>query len=359
MSQLPMSPDRPVRPVMGQPQLFFFCELASSELYAYLQSGALLHTLATHSYGLALATRDLTAIDAAVVRLLNQHQIPVVAWLILPPSEGVWFNLQNYPQALEHYTAFQTWARAEGLQFAAIGLDFEPPSADLDRIQHWGAREVLRRIWLARENVLFASARTAYTELIARIHHDGYEVHTYQLPFLADDRRAGTTLAQRALDILDLPVDLEVLMCYSSAPIETLGHDLGGALITSYGPTADSIAVGTLSGSTVRQGSAEGLPALSWAALERDLLLAANYTDTIYVYSLEGCLERDLLPRLTSLNWSRSTQPVLSKRVLVSLLRSSMLVGLLTARFSRTLLAWSGWILFLGLLFRRWHERRR
>ncbi|NTU81009.1 MAG: hypothetical protein HGA45_16780 [Chloroflexales bacterium] len=343
----------PARPGFGRPQLIFFCELEGPELREMLADDRVLPTLSACSYGVAIAMRKLDATTAEVVRLLNSHQIPVIAWLLLPPGEGFWFHLQNYPQAVERYRIFHTWARAAGIQFQAVGLDIEPPTSELDRIQRWGVRDLVRRIWLARENALFASARAAYTELIAEIHHDGYEVHTYQLPILADDRRAGTTLAQRALDIVDLPADVEVLMCYSSAPLDTLGNDLGGALITSYGPAADGIGVGTLSGLSVRDSSSEGLPALPWDALERDLLLAARHTDTIYVYSLEGYVERELLPRLATIDWDAEGRAILWKRGLVGTVRALILAWLLSARFSRLLFAWLGWGLFIILFARQ------
>jgi hypothetical protein len=341
------------RPGFGRPQLIFFSELAGPALRAMLQGSDILPRLAANGYGIALALRDLDETTAEAVRLLNASGVPVVAWLLLPPGEGIWLNLQNYPQAVERYRAFVAWARAAEARFHAIGLDVEPPTSELERLQRWGLRDLARRLWLARENVLFAAARAAYTELIAEIHHDGYEVHTYQLPILADDRRAGTTLAQRALDIVDLPADVEVPICYSSAPIEAFGNDLGGALVTSYGPSADAIGVGMLNSSLAHEGAGEGLPPLHWEALERDLLLAAHHTDTIYIYSLEGCIERGLLTRLNTLNWHAEGRAVLWKRTLVGAFRITILLWLLAARFSRVLFAWLGWGLFALLLARR------
>ena len=65
--------------------------------------------------------------DAEAVRLLNRNGVPVIAWLQLPPDEGLWFNLQNYPQAIERYRAFRAWARRNELNYDAVGLDIEPP----------------------------------------------------------------------------------------------------------------------------------------------------------------------------------------------------------------------------------------
>jgi hypothetical protein len=347
------------RQILGRPQLIFFSELDSPALEQLLEQPGLLADLSSSDCGIAVAVRELSPSDSEVFRLLNQHHIPVIAWLQLPPDEGYWFNLQNYPQAIERYRAFRSWARTDGLRFHAVGLDIEPPIRELSLLQRWGLRDLARRLWLARENVLYPAARAAYADLIAEIHHDGYEVHTYQLPVIADDRRAGTTLVQRSLDVIDLPADVEVLMCYSSIPLDRIGNDFGGALISSYGPAADGIGVGSIGGSTVTNSSAEGLPPLSWEALERDLLLAAHYTDTIYVLSLEGCVERGLIPRIAALNWDDEARVVAWKRVLVAMSRSLLFAGLLLARFSRGLIAWLGWGLAIFLLFRQLRAWRR
>ena len=350
--QAPITPTESISSLQGRPQLFFFCELDGAALGRLLAGPQLLPLLTANGYGVALATRDLDAATAAAVRLLNQHRVPLVAWLLLAPAEGFWLNLQNYPQAIERYHAFAAWARAYNLVFNAVGLDIGPPASILDHLRRWGGRHILRRIWQAHENTLFPAARAAYSDLIAEIHHDGYEVHTYQLPILADDRRAGTTLAQRTLDIVDLPADVEVLMCYSSVPVEALDHDLGGALISSYGPTADGIAVGAIGAHGARD-AGDALPPLTWEALERDLILAAHHTDVIYVDSLEGCLERGLLPRIGQINWEAEPQVALWKRLSVSVARGLLLTGLLFTRFSRAILAWLGWGLFALLLARR------
>lgn len=348
-----------LRPGFGQPQLIFFSELSGAALQAVLIRHDVLDQLRTSGYGIALGVRDLSDNDAEIVRLLNRSAIVVIAWLLLPPGEGYWFNLQNYPQAVERYRAFHHWAQRQGLHFHAVGLDIEPPISELARLQRWGAADLVRRLWQARENVLFPAARAAYTDLIAEIHHDGYEVHTYQLPILADDRRAGTTLAQRALDIVDLPADVEVLICSSSVPVDRLGNDLGGALISSYGPAADSIGVGSIGSSLVSDSSAEGLPSLAWDALERDLLLAAHHTDTIYLFSLEGCVERGLMPQIARMNWEAPAHAVRWKLAVVWFARAIILVGLLITRFGRSLFAWLGWGLAAVLLIRQIRAWRR
>lgn len=334
--------------------MIFSTELPGARLLAILRVGALA-ILAEQGYSVALTLAQLDDSYAAVARLLNQHDIPVIACLSLPPEDGFAFNLQNYPQALSCYQAFRAWAQQHELRFEAVGLSIEPPLSDVTQERQRGPRALGRRFWLARENVLYPSALAAYSELIVTIHHDGYEVHTFQMPVIADDRRAGTTVIQRALDIVDLPSDLDVLMCASGVPIDLLGNDLGGALVASYGANADAIGVGSIEASDP---DADGRAPLPWVALRRDLLLAARYTDTIYVFALEDCVERGLLAKIAALDWEAPAHARAGRRVLIGLLRGALFVVLMAGRFGRTWLAWAGWALAIVLWVRGRRARK-
>ena len=82
---------------------------------------------------------------------------------------------------------------------------------------------------------------------------------------------------------------------------------------------------------------------LPWPALRRDLLLAAQYTDTIYIHSLEDCVARDLLPKIAALDWEAPAHAKPSRRALIVLLRALLFGTLVAGRFGRTTLAWGGW----------------
>lgn len=336
--------------LLDRPRLIFATDLEADSLLSMINAPGVLDMLAAQGYEVALALPRLDSSRAQVTRMLNERGIPVTAWLLPPPDEGVAFNLQNYPQATACYHAFQQWVRAHDLRFAAVGLDIEPPLAEIAR---WGLRAIAHRLWLARENVLYPSAHAAYVELIAAARYDGYEVHTFQTPFIADDRRAGTMIVQHALDIVDLPADVDVLICPSSVPIDWLDSDLGGALIASYGPSADAIGITVVSSAVAKE---QDLALLSWPALRRDLLLAAQYTDTIYVFGLEDCVERGLLERLALLDWGSPARAGRVRRTLVTALRAALLSLLLVGRFGPTILAWAGWALAAFLWFR---DRRK
>jgi hypothetical protein len=353
-----------------RPRLIFSTELAGEALLATLCAPGALDMLTAQGCGVAMPLPLLDDAAAAAARLLNQHGIATVACLRLPAKEGFAFNLQNYPRALSCYQDFHAWARQHGLRFEAVGLSMEPPLDDLAEEWRRSARALARRFWLARENILYPSAHAAYGELIVTMHLDGYEVHTFQMPMIADDRRAGATLIQRALDIVDLRSDLDVLICSSIVPIEPLGDDLGGALIAGYGANADAIGVGSIDeagpssldalareDADERGPVSEKLSTLPWPALRRDLLLAARYTDTIYVHSLEDCVARDLLPKIGALDWEAPARARPSRRALIVLLRVLLFGVLVAGRFGRTTLAWGGWALAIALWLRGRRKR--
>ncbi len=348
------------RDVAGShPRLIFFTRLDAAGLRRLLMYEGLLEHLVLQAHGIALAVTTLDDVLADVVRHLNSRGIYTVAWLLMPVEYGGWFNAQNYPQAKQHYRAFHAWAQQHALHFDALGMDIKPPIHDIPRRRRWRLRDIAWQI--AHDDVLSPAASAAYADLVAEMHRDGYQVHSYQLPLLADDRRAGTTLLQRGLHIVDIPADMEVLLCFSSTPVENLPHDMGGALIASYRPAADSIAVGSID--AVRgneQRDARSAP-LTWEALQRDLLLAARYTDTIYVFSLEGCIESGYLPRIAGMEWSRDARPVLERALQLTTMRLLLFATLIVARFHRAMLAWAGWVLAVVLLLQRvrWGRRQR
>lgn len=337
-----------------RPELTFFCELAAEPLAALFETPGLVDELATHGYGVALALGDYSAERAAVVRCLNNAGVRVHAWLLLPPQDGYWFNLRNYPQALAGYRAFQAWVEAEQLHFDAVGLDIEPSLADLQAAQQRGPRHLFDRAYLAQQNALYPAARDAYYDLAAMIRHDGYQVHTYQYPFIVDDRRAGTTVIQRMLDIIDLPADHEVLMVYSSVLQPLTGNDLHGAFVRSYGQHADGLGVGSTGGGVVLDPlTGAQAPRLTLEAWERDLRIAAQYTEHVHVFSLEGCVERGWLGRVAALDWTTVPRVPLAKRAQMGLLRFVIGSALWVSRYGMFALGWSGWLVAGGMLLAR------
>ncbi len=347
--------------VSAGPQLVFFMELDVDAAVELFQRAGLLDRLSTNGYGIAMGMLDFSAERAKLVRLLAEWAIPLTAWLLLPHDAGYWFNVENYPQAVGQYRAFREWAAAEELPFAAVGLDMEPSIQQLEDLTRLRSLPLMSRVAAARQNALFPAASDAYYNLVAEIRSDGYAVHTYQYPFMVDDRRTATTLVQRALNIVDLPADVEVLMCFSSMiPRHIFGSDLGGALVAEYGLYADSLGIGSTGGGVVLDRETGALaPRLTWKAFARDLRLAASYTDMIHIFSLEGCVAAGYFERLDDFDWSVPVKIPLRYRLTMQMMRSCIHLLLWWSRFGVTVLGWLGWVVVAIMVGRRAIQRVR
>jgi hypothetical protein len=164
----------------------------------------------------SLAIHDFSAARAAVVRRLNEAGIPIVAWQLLPKEQGYWFNLDNAPQAVARYSEFRSWTTNYDLRWVGVGVDIEPDIRDFEQLQsdRWSFMPVILR--RAFDNERLRRAQPIHSTLVTQIRLDGYHVDSYQLPAIVDERKAGSTLIQRIARLMDIPVDREVLMLYTS-----------------------------------------------------------------------------------------------------------------------------------------------
>lgn len=291
---LPHFPRREPRRRWGPLQLSFFCELGARELARLFADEALVALLRRLRATVTLGLIDLSAERAAVVRRLNAAGIPTAAWLLLPEEGGYWCNAHNADDAWERYGDFIAWTRAHGLRWERVGIDIEP---NIDEVR------AVRRSPLALVRALprifrcIAENREMYQGLVRRIHADGYPVDAYVFPFIHTEREAGTEVLQRITGMIDLRVDREIVMLYTS-----FARPYGHGFLDFYARYFPAVAVGVTGG-----GVEEGLdppPPLSWDEFARDLRLARRHTRDIHVFSLEGCVENGYLERLEKFDWT-------------------------------------------------------
>ena len=293
---------------MERPRLTFFCELEPDPLEALFQHG-LIDDLLEMKACLSLGILDLSQERAEVVRRLNQAGVPVTAWLLLPKDQGYWLNPDNYVQAAERYDAFRAWSDKFGLVWDGIGLDFEPDIHEMELLAGDRWRLLPRLVRHAFNRGRLKAARLAYQELVERMHADGYPVESYQIFLIADDRQVHSTLLQRLMSMVDVKVDKEVWMLYTSFFRHSVGSEgipLGLGVLWNYAPEAQAIGLGSTGGGVdLTHGD---LQPLTWDELSRDLRLAWSWTDNLYIFSLEGCVRQGFLPGLKDFVWD---QPVL------------------------------------------------
>ncbi|HEX8825445.1 MAG TPA: hypothetical protein VF794_36375 [Archangium sp.] len=296
---------------MSPPRLTFFCELEAGPLEALFADPAVVEHLLALRASVSLGVLDLGPERAAVVRRLNQAGVPVIGWLLLPKAEGYWFHQDNAPQASARYEAFRAWTAEHGLRWDGVGLDIEPDIHELQRLLASRWRVLLALLPRLARGERLREARAAYGALVARLRADGHRVDSYQLPFIVDERRAGSTLLQRLSGVLDLPVDREVLMLYTS-----FVRPHGPGVLWSYGPDARCAGVGVTGGGVEVPGLIE-VPPLDWDEFTRDLRLARRWMEDLHVFSLEGCVRQGFLARLRDFDWRGpvETPPASARRL--------------------------------------------
>lgn len=333
---------------MPQPNLIFFTELDSERITALFSDSAVIKTLKSLNAGVSLGILDLSDERARVVRKLNKARIPVIAWLLLPKAEGYWFNTGNYPQAIARYDAFQKWTQAHKLDWSGIGLDIEPDINDFTRFKDEKqvgqlAATLFRRY---RDRQRAEKARLAYHALVEQIHADGYPVESYHIPFIEEERRAQSTVLGRTAGLVDVAVDREVLMLYSS-----FLRPNGDAVLWSYAPESDSVGVGNTGGGVDVNNLLDIAP-LTWEEFSRDLRICVTLQKPIHIFCLEGCIAQGFLDRLVNFDWDEpvATPDGTNK---VRAVRTAMATGLWLLERPWVILLSLATLIGLGFLFNR------
>lgn len=303
-------------------QITFFCELQAAELKKLFEDRFVFDDLKTLNAGISLGILDFSPERASVVQKLNRLDISVTAWLLLPEEQGYWFNLGNYAEATERYQAFKAWSDENKLEWAAVGLDIESDINEMKSLSDERGAVIQKALKRLRDTKAYRVAKKAYEALVAQIHADGHLVESYHFPLIVDDRQAGSSVLQRVAGLVEIPVDREVLMLYSSF-FRPHGH----SILWSYAQRAEAIGIGNTGGG-IQMGALENVPYLTWDEFATDLRLARRSGKPVYVFSLEGCVQQGFLPRLVTFDWQ--AEVALPRTALVSAGRSG-LRGLLWA----------------------------
>ena len=337
---------------MTPPRLTFYCELNAESLTLLFDDADLVEDLKQMNAGLSMGLIDHSSERTKVVRKLNEAGVPVTAWLLLPHDQGYWFNVDNLVDANERYKDFVSWTETNELVWAGVGLDIEPDIRDMTQLmedRRGFLPKILKRVFNRKR---LKQAETGYQALVSCIRSDGYYVESYQIPLIEDERKAGSTLLRRLGGLVDLQVDREVWMLYTS-----LLRPYGAGVLGSYAPHAQAIGIG-VTGGGVDIEFVDAAP-LSWEELARDLRLAWYWCDDIYIYSLEGCVNQGFLSKLKTFQWD---QPMMIPERSIGRMdtwRSVLRSGLwLSAHLWAVLIAAAGIVLFIQLISRIFKHRQ-
>jgi len=300
------------------PNLTFFCEVPAEQLKTLFANGQVLKQLKLLHANLSLGLLDFSAERAAVVKQLTRAGIPVTAWLLLPKGKGYWTSLDSVAETVHVYAAFKTWTAQNKLQWAAVGLDIEPRIERLKLFSKTWVEEVPKLVGCLFSRKYYANREHELSALINHIRLDGYAVETYNFPFVIEERKADSRILSRSLGTPPLEADREVLMLYSSFFAKN-----GDAILWSYAHQAQGIGLGSTGGG-VELENGEPLRTMHWLDLRRDLLIAKTFTQHIYIFSLEGCVQNGFLEPLTQFDWNGNAEVPAKTGQQVDLIRRSV-----------------------------------
>lgn len=192
---------------------------------------------------IAIAILDFTPQRTEIVRCLNQAEIPVIAWMMLPRDDGYYFNADNAPAAAARIAAFEKWTNQNGLKWTAVGLDIEPNFSELASLKTHAWRLLSTLLRRSLDSRRMERARQEYSKIIAEIQSRGYSAQTYQMPYIPAERSVHSTLLDRLLGTVDVRGNEEYLMLYTS-----FARPVGAAMIWSLGRDAQAISIGSTDG---------------------------------------------------------------------------------------------------------------
>lgn len=279
----------------GKPILSFFNELKGPELKALFADTTLIPTLQQLHAEIRMGMLDLSPERAEVLKKLNDANIPVAAWLLLPEEKGYWFHSGNGREAITRYKEIKQWADQQGIRFKAIGLDLELDMNDFKLFQAspWALiRKLPARLYDAES---IENGRAVYDQLLQLIRNDGYPVESYYASFVKDETENGTTSIQRLTKFLDVPTEKEIPMLYTSF----MGNADGFLKVYALEPQLKYVALGSTGG-----GVDTTMHTLSWDDLAHDLRVVGSVAEEIHIFSLEGTVKKGFMPRLINFDYT-------------------------------------------------------
>jgi hypothetical protein len=283
--------------LQAKPVFSFFNEMKGPALKQMFEDTSLIPTLQALQAEIRMGMIDLTPERAEVLRKLNKAGIPVVLWLLLPEEQGYWFHSGNGEQAIGRYKEIKAWAEAAGIKFKGIGIDLELDMNDvkLAKSDPWAlVRKLPGRLY---DKKRITEGHRIYGELLQLIEKDGHPVESYFASFVKDETAIGSTAIQQLTGFLDVKVEKEIPMLYTSF----MGNPYGLLKVYALDLNLPYVALGSTGG-----GVDTTLPTLNWEQLAHDILVVAPSVQEIHIFSLEGCVQKGFLPKLLQFDYNQT-----------------------------------------------------
>ncbi len=257
--------------------------------------------LSINQMRVCMAVRDTSDVRASVVRQLNRRRIPVIAWIV-PDEHAPMRDYRMHDAAAfdARYQHIQQWSISHGLRWDAIGVDIEPDIRDTVRFGDEPKVDYQTLIQRFGNRWHIDDATRAYHAVMERIHTDGHQSESYEVPFVRDDRVSQSTVARRLLGLPDVDAHQTVVrLCSSTA------RPYGPGLIATYAPEYTAVIIGN-----VDDGADTNHP-LSLAELLRDVAhVSACGIKHIYITEMAHIFAQGWHEHIAQPTWRRQPPPV-------------------------------------------------
>jgi len=267
-----------------------------------LFSDEVIAILADRGYEISLAVDNFD--DPATIRVikrLNGAGVLVWVWPLHPMEDGYWLATDNADRMPGLYDRFSRWVEENDLIITGVMFDMEPTYDDVQRLKEvvgeGGIPAAVKYLVTRRDGDLHTNAVSVYAEMVDVIRADGYQVSTFNYPYLIDDRRDGDDSIAEMFHIAFVDSDIDAYMMYRSF-FKDSGLGTGSGNVASY--------AGELSGASASLGSYMK-DYLDVTHLEADIRIAARTSPVVHLYNLEALVMHGWLEGLSDID---QTAPV-------------------------------------------------
>lgn len=256
--------------------------------------------LSINQMRVSMAIRDTSAIRATVIRELNRRRIPVIAWIVPDEHAAIRnYRLHDADALGERYQHIQQWSISQGFHWHSIAIDIEPDVRDT--VRFGDDIKVDYQTFISRfgNRWHIEAATTAYRAVVDRIHADGHQTESYEVPFVRDDRVSQSTVARRLLGLPDLAAQQTVVRLCSSTT-----RPYGPGLIATYAPEYTAVIVGNVDDDTNHH-------PLTRVELMRDIThVAASGVKFIYIAEMAHIFAHGWHTHIAQSAWQRQPLPI-------------------------------------------------
>ncbi len=277
-----------------------------------LYSESILKTIRTRGYEISRAVDRFNEQNAQVIRKLNDAGIRVWIWPLHTMEDGYWHSADNASKLPELYRRFKNWIDSNNLEVHGIMLDMEPDYDSVQRLKEnvkgKGTLGTIRYLLKNRDPKKNYQARTIYASMVDRMKEDGFEVSTFNYPYILDDLLDGDFAIAEMFNIAYVPSDIDAYMLYRSF-FDDSGLGTGVANIKLY---AKNLKGGSASfGSYMRD-------EITFDQFADDLRLAAQYSPVVHLYSLEGLVMREWLTKIKDIDLTEEVDIPLGQNLFIN-----------------------------------------